>query len=115
MGGMIKTSLALVKKTKVTVKKSGLEATGEQLQEYDTLLEKLNKLSALVDDLALSLYPPLNWSECKQANQVLKDSLEEVLLCLASLHFMQSEDATKWRDFVGKAVIHNFSEIRGCS
>jgi len=110
--GMIKTSLALVKKTRVTVKKSGLEATGEQLQEYDTVLEKLNKLSALVDDLALSLYPPLNWAECKQANQTLKSSLEEVLLCLTSLHFMQSEDAVKWKEFVTKAVLHNFSEIQ---
>jgi len=110
--GMIKTSLALVKKTSVTIKKAGREESGPELQEYDTLLEKLNKLSALVDDLALSLYPPLNWSECKQANQVLKDSLEEVLMCLASLHFMQSEDAAKWREFVAKAVVHNFSEIQ---
>jgi len=110
--GMMKTSVALVKKTSVTVKKSGLEATGEQLQEYDVVLEKINKLSALVDDLALSLYPPLNWAECKQANQTLKDSLEESLLCLASLHFMQSDDAVKWREFVSKAVLHNFSEIQ---
>ena len=110
--GMIKTSIVLVKKTSVTIKKSGLEESGEQFQEYDTILEKVNKLSALVDDLALSLYPPLDWSECKQTNQILKDSLEEVLLCLASLHFMQSDDASKWREFVGKAVIHNFSEIQ---
>jgi len=109
--GMIKTSIVLVKKTSVTIKKSGLEESGEQFKEYDTILEKVNKLSALVDDLALSLYPPLDWSECKQTNQVLKDSLEGVLLCLASLHFMQSDDACKWREFIGKAVIHNFSEI----
>jgi len=110
--GMIKTSIVLVKKTSMTIKKAGLEESSEQFLEYDTILGNINKLSALVDDLALSLYPPLNWSECKQANQVLKDSLEGVLLCLSSLHFMQSEDATKWRDFVGKAVIHNFSEIQ---
>ena len=32
--------------------------------------------------------------------------------CLADLHFMQSEDANKWCEFIGKAVIHNFSEIQ---
>eukprot|EP00092_Neocalanus_flemingeri_P022021 GFUD01023880.1.p1 GENE.GFUD01023880.1~~GFUD01023880.1.p1 ORF type:complete len:358 (+),score=101.82 GFUD01023880.1:50-1075(+) len=106
--GLIKTSIVLVKKCSDTIKKSGLENSSE----YDTALENINKLSPLVDDLALSLYPPLDWSECKQSNQILKASLEEVLLCLSTLHFMQSEDAIKWREFVGKAVIHNFSEIQ---
>merc|ERR1719430_475845 len=110
--GLIKTSIVLVKKSCDTVKKSGLEETSAQLLEFDTILEKIGKLSALVDDLALSLYPPLNWTECKEANQILKMSLEEVLVCLSSLHFMQSEEALKWREFVGKAVVHNFSEIQ---
>ena len=65
-----------------------------------------------MDDLALTLYPQLNWNDCKQSNQVLKDALEEGLYCLADLHFMQSEVANKWCEFMGKADIHNFSEIQ---
>ena len=110
--GLIKTSIVLVKKSSDTIKKSGLEESSEQFLEYDTIFENISKLSAFVDDLALSLYPPLNWSECKQSNQILKAALEDVLLCLSSLHFMKSEEANKWREFVGKAVIHNFSEIQ---
>jgi len=110
--GLIKTSIVLVKKSSDTLRKKGLESASVHFLEYDTISGQINKLSALVDDLALSLYPPLNWAECKQANQVLKDLLEEVLLCLSLLHFMQSEEANKWREFVGKAVIHNFSEIQ---
>jgi len=110
--GMIKTSIVLVKKTSDTIRKSGMETTSSQFLDYDKILERIKNFSALVDDLALTLYPPLNWNECKQSNQVLKDALEEGLNCLADLHFMQSEDANKWREFIGKAVIHNFSEIQ---
>ena len=69
-------------------------------------------MSSLVDDLALTLYPPIDWSECKQANESLKDYLESCLQKLSQLHFMKLEDSIKWKEFVGKAIVHNFSEIQ---
>ena len=62
------------------------------------------------DDSALSLYPPLDWSECKEKNEILKSCLEGSLA--AEFHFMKSEESIKWKDFVSKAVLHNFSEIQ---
>jgi len=110
--GMIKTSIVLVKKANNAINKDGLEETADQFKEYDLILENIKKTSELVDDLALSLYPPLNWSECKNCNQLLKDHLETVLQYLGNVHFMKTEDASKWREFVGKAILHNFSEIQ---
>ena len=110
--GLIKTSIVLVKKTMDTISKTGLDKTGGDLQEYDSVLERLTQISPLVDDSALSLYPPMDWAECKDKNDSLKTCLEECLASLAEFHFMKSEDAVKWREFVSKAVVHNFSEIQ---
>lgn len=107
--GLIKTSIALVKKTRDTMRKG---ETPDHHEEYDLVIGSYDKLSAAVDDLALSLYPPINWTECKNCNEILKTKIESCLSCLEPLHFMQGEEAMKWREFVGKAVTHNFSEIQ---
>ena len=110
--GLIKTSVVLMKKTFDTINKFGDDSTSLNLLEYDEVLEILSKMSSLVDDLALTLYPPIDWSECKQANESLKDYLESCLQKLSQLHFMKLEDSIKWKEFVGKAIVHNFSEIQ---
>jgi len=110
--GLIKTSIVLIKKASMTMERAGQEDSAEQLAEYDTALACLDRLSATVDDLALTLYPPLDWTECKQANETLKNYLEQSLQSLGSQHFMQSEEANKWREFIRKAILHNFSEIQ---
>ena len=65
-----------------------------------------------MDDLALSLYPPVNWSESKANANQLKQELELCLSHLRPLHFMTSEEAAAWAEFIGRAVTHNFSEIQ---
>ena len=137
--GMIKTTVALVKKTIVTVEKFGVEE-GEEVAEFDKLMPRIAAFrflifiyilryacpsyhfpcspqfvlffSPLVDDLALSLYPPINWSESKANANQLKQELELCLSHLRPLHFMASEEAAAWAEFIGRAVTHNFSEIQ---
>ena len=139
--GLIKTTVALVKKTIATVEKSGLEE-GEMVEEFDRLMPRMAAFrfvisptfllnafyavlyllpilafmkcyfSPLVDDLALSLYPPINWSESKANANQLKQELELCLSHLRPLHFMTSEEAAAWAEFIGRAVTHNFSEIQ---
>ena len=66
-----------------------------------------------MDDLALSLYPPINWSESKGHANQLKQELELCLSHLRPLHFMtSSEESAAWSEFIGRAVTHNFSEIQ---
>jgi len=109
--GLIKTAVAMVKKTIVTVDKHGIEE-GEEVAEFDTLVPRIASLSPLVDDLALSLYPPINWSESKSNANQLKQRLELCLSLLRGLHFMSQEEAVTWTEFIGRAVTHNFSEIQ---
>jgi len=109
--GLIKTTVALVKKTMATVEKFGLEE-GEKVVEFDRLIPRIAAFSPLVDDLALSLYPPINWSESKANANQLKQELEVCLSHLRPLHFMTSEEAAAWAEFIGRAVTHNFSEIQ---
>merc|ERR1719209_365454 len=90
--GLIKTAVAMVKKTIVTVDKHGIEE-GEEVAEFDALVPRIASLSPLVDDLALSLYPPINWSESKSNANQLKQRLELCLSLLRGLHFMSQEEA----------------------
>jgi len=110
--GLIKASTGFVKKTMDSIQKFGLEDSSVNLLEYDKAIEEFIKLSPAVDDLALSLYPPLNWGECKECNEVLKLRIEDCLSCIKSMHFVKDPEAVKWNDFVGKAATHNFSEIQ---
>ena len=110
--GLIKTSIVLLKKTVTTIKKCDQDSKATILQEYDEVLKIYSKMSSAVDDLALTLYPPIDWSECKKTNETLKNYLEDCLRKVSEFQFMTSEDAVKWRDFVGKAILHNFSEIQ---
>ena len=110
--GLIKTSIVLLKKTVTTIQKSGEDSTAQSLQEYDETISIYSKMSSVVDDLALTLYPPIDWTECKKTNESLKEYLEDCLKKVSNFHFMKSEDAVKWKDFVGKAILHNFSEIQ---
>ena len=110
--GLIKTSIVLIKKTVTAIKKCDEDSNATSLQQFDQILKIYSKMSSVVDDLALTLYPPIDWSECKKTNETLKNYLEDCLSKVSDFQFMTSEDAVKWRDFVGKAILHNFSEIQ---
>merc|ERR1719369_2387170 len=75
--GMIKTSGALTKKTMDTLKKESSSA--ENISSYDNLVQLFSRVGPQVDDLALSLYPPLHWDEAKDQAWKLKQILEEIL------------------------------------
>ena len=110
--GLIKTSIVLTKKTMTTIKSIGLDNKSEHLLEYDKVLELFSKMSSTVDEVALTLYPPISWAETKSTNEILKDYLESVLEELSKCHFMKCDESNKWKDFIGKAIVHNFSEIQ---
>ena len=110
--GLIKTSIVLTKKTMDTIKKSGVDDSSGMLLEYDRVVEIMSRMSSGVDDLALTLYPPVDWAECKHMNESLKEYLQQCLEDLSSLHFMKTEESVKWRDFISKAIVHNFAEVQ---
>eukprot|EP00088_Acartia_fossae_P070525 TRINITY_DN9470_c0_g1_i7.p1 TRINITY_DN9470_c0_g1~~TRINITY_DN9470_c0_g1_i7.p1 ORF type:complete len:368 (-),score=76.28 TRINITY_DN9470_c0_g1_i7:128-1231(-) len=104
--GMIKTSGALTKKTMDTVKKC------DQLDtlKIDAIPNLFAKIPELVDDLALSLYPPLDWNVSKTEAWKLKDRMEEVITQLGEI---LGPDHKTWLDFMEKAVKHNTATVQG--
>lgn len=108
--GLMKTSVVTVKKVMGSVRAAGREE-GEGVGELDGVVEGARRLSPLVDDLALSLYPPLACAEAKGAADRLVMELQATLAALPALHFMAGPEAA-WLDFVARAVVHNMAELQ---
>jgi len=109
--GLMKATAALTKKTGSAVAKYGKNDRKEELAEYDSVVKHMGELSPAVDDLAMCLYPPVSWTECRKAAEKLKSVAMKALQFLGVTHFMTSEEAKNWRSFVEKAFEHNYSEI----
>jgi len=106
--GMIKTSGALTKKTMDSIKKddSGIK----EIAVYELVSDHISRVSPAVDDLALSIYPPLVWEDAKDQAWKLKQILEEILDFLPQA--LNLEENRQWLEFVRKAVAHNAAEIQ---
>jgi len=102
--GLIKTSGALNKKTQLAVK----NYKKEDKTKLDSLPTLFSRFPELVDDLALSLYPPVDWELSKKEAWKLKELLEDVILNLEAIF---GEEEQSWIKFVDKAVKHNIAEI----
>lgn len=106
MLGMIKTAGALTKKTLDAVKK----LDPQDCLKIDVLIQMFARIPERVDDLALSLYPPLELEVSKREAWVLKDSLEEII---KKLHDVLGPGHMSWLEFILKAVRHNTATIQG--
>jgi len=109
--GLMKAGAALTKKTSDTIKKFGKNDTKDEIGEFDTVVKAMGELSPAVDDLALTLYPPVSWEEAQSAAEKLKTVVIKCFQLVDGLHFMGSEEASRWRSFLEKALDHNSSEI----
>jgi len=109
--GLIKSAVALTKKTSDTITKFGKNDTKDEIAEYDKVVEVLGELSPTVDDLALTLYPPVSWEDVELAAEKLKNVVLKCFRLVDGLHFMGGEEANKWRAFLEKALTHNGTEI----
>jgi len=109
--GLIKAAVALTKKTADTIEKFGRNDVKDEIADYDRVVEALGELSPTVDDLALTLYPPVSWEDVETASDKLKNVVLKCFVFVDGLHFMGSEEADKWRSFLEKALAHNDKEI----
>jgi len=106
--GMIKTSGALTKRCIDTVKRENTSITDPTT--YDVIVQQFSRVSPAVDDLALTIYPPLNWEEAKQEAWKLKEILESIVAYLDPL--LEEQESKSKLQFINKAVAHNAAEIQ---
>jgi len=102
---LVKTATFVLKKMMAPLKKD-LMSVPEKIASLDDLGELTKKVSPVVDDLVLSLYPPLDLSAVADEAKNLHKALREVLEKCKELGFC-SEEEQNWISFLSDAADHN--------
>ncbi|KAK7155906.1 hypothetical protein R3I93_010545 [Phoxinus phoxinus] len=108
--GLMKASGASLRKLSSAVRNTGAVETEDNITQLDDLADAAKDISPGVDDLALSLYPPMdrpavNHNVCK-----LACVLKKVLEITRSSHVCAEADVC-WVQFLSGAVEHNLEKI----
>ena len=83
----------------------------DKVKEMDDTLGQCVKISPLVDDFALSLYPTLVAIDVEKHSQALIQHSRFMLELLKSVHFVSPQDHEQWCNFLIKALDHNHSKL----
>ncbi|XP_056099878.1 cyclin-D1-binding protein 1 homolog [Rhinichthys klamathensis goyatoka] len=108
--GLMKASGASLRKLSSAVRNTGSTETEENITQLDDLADAAKDISPGIDDLALSLYPPVdrpavNHNVCK-----LACVLKKVLEITRSSHVCGEADVC-WVQFLSGAVEHNLEKL----
>ncbi|NXR16109.1 CCDB1 protein, partial [Semnornis frantzii] len=109
--GLMKASKACLKKILGVVKAYGKADSAEQITQLDDLADIAHQISPSVDELALSMYPPVN----QLAVRLNVNTLEAFLMHF--LHFCRASHVCPppeegWVQFLSGAVDHNMNKIK---
>ncbi|NXG72077.1 CCDB1 protein, partial [Baryphthengus martii] len=109
--GLMKASKACLKKVLGIVKTYGKADSPERITQLDDLADIANEISPSVDELALSMYPPVNQMAVR-----LNVSTWEAFL-MNFLHFCRTSHVCPpseegWVQFLTGAVDHNMNKIK---
>ncbi|XP_050399314.1 cyclin-D1-binding protein 1 homolog isoform X1 [Patella vulgata] len=108
--GLIKTVKSALKKTKEAVKINGNCNSETNITQLDDLADFMKKLSPIIDDMTVVLYPPVVSSSVRSKVDSLGSSLSNMLLFLKNSHLTVVSDE-KWIDFLLKAKQHNVDKV----
>ncbi|XP_029467096.1 cyclin-D1-binding protein 1 isoform X2 [Rhinatrema bivittatum] len=109
--GLIKASKACLKKVIAAVKAHGKADTPEHVAQLDDLADITNEVSPSVDELALSMYPPVNHLAVRFNAAKLASVLKKVLEISESSHTCV-ESEVSWIQFLNGVVDHNMNKIK---
>ncbi|XP_040890760.1 cyclin-D1-binding protein 1 homolog [Toxotes jaculatrix] len=110
--GLMKASAACLRKLTSAVKANGDITTPQNLSQLDDLADIAKEISPDIDDLALSLYPPMDYSGVENNVSKLAALLKKVLEIIRSSH-VGGESELTWVQFLDGAVDHNLQKARG--
>ncbi|NXC47915.1 CCDB1 protein, partial [Penelope pileata] len=109
--GLMKASKACLKKVLSAVKAYGKAESPEHIAQLDDLADITNEISPSVDELALSMYPPMNHLAVRLNAAKLASVLKKVLEITKTSHIcLPSEEG--WVQFLTGAVDHNMDKIK---
>ncbi|NWW85139.1 CCDB1 protein, partial [Rhynochetos jubatus] len=109
--GLMKASKACLKKVLGAVKAYGKADSPEHIAQLDDVADIANEISPSVDELALSMYPPLNQLAVRLNVNTQEAFLMNFLpFCRTSHVCPPSEEG--WVQFLAGAVDHNMNKIK---
>ncbi|XP_028667804.1 cyclin-D1-binding protein 1 homolog [Erpetoichthys calabaricus] len=108
--GLMKAARACLKKLSAAVKNNGKVDTPACCAQLDDLADSTKEISPSVDDLALSLYPPMNHIAVHQNASRLSSILKKVLEITKSSHVCL-EPEVSWVKFLDGAIDHNMQKV----
>ncbi|KAM7421912.1 hypothetical protein PAMA_010133 [Pampus argenteus] len=109
--GLIKVSAACLRKLTSAVKANGDVTTNQHLAQLDDLADITKDISPGVDDLALCLYPPMDYNGVDNNVSKLAALLKKVLEIIRSSHVCGESELT-WVQFLEGAVEHNLKKAK---
>ncbi|XP_068120572.1 cyclin-D1-binding protein 1 isoform X2 [Hyperolius riggenbachi] len=109
--GLMKASKACLKKVLAAEKTYGKVETAEQVAQLDDLADITQEVSPSVDELALSMYPPMNHAAVRLNAAKLSSVLKKVLEITRSSHVCPDSE-TNWVEFLCKAIDHNMDKVK---
>ncbi|CAB1354293.1 unnamed protein product [Coregonus sp. 'balchen'] len=109
--GLMKASAACLRKLLSAVKANGNVSMPECVAQLDDLADIAKEVSPSVDDLALSLYPPMDYSGVDQNACKLTLVLKKVLDIIRASHVCLEADLN-WVQFLDGALDHNLQKIK---
>ncbi|XP_073324878.1 cyclin-D1-binding protein 1 homolog [Pagrus major] len=109
--GLMKASAACLRKLTSAVKANGDVSTSQNLAQLDDLADITKEISPCVDDLALCLYPPMDYSGVESNASKLAALLKKVLAIIRSSHVCGETQLT-WVQFLDGAVDHNLQKAK---
>ncbi|KAI1899938.1 hypothetical protein AGOR_G00067080 [Albula goreensis] len=109
--GLMKASAACLRKLSAAVRANGKVDTPENIAQLDDLADITKEISPSVDDLALSLYPPMDYSGVENNASKLASVLKKVLEITRASHVCLEGDLN-WVQFLDGAVEHNLQKVK---
>ncbi|XP_036386813.1 cyclin-D1-binding protein 1 homolog [Megalops cyprinoides] len=109
--GLMKASAACLKKLSAAIKANGKVDSPEHIAQLDDLADITKEISPSVDDLALSLYPPMDYSGVELNACKLASILKKILDITRASHVCLEGDLN-WVQFLDGAVDHNLQKVK---
>ncbi|KAI7808175.1 cyclin-D1-binding protein 1 homolog isoform X1 [Triplophysa rosa] len=109
--GLMKASGACLRKLSSAVRNNGRVETEENVAQLDDLADVAKDVSPSIDDLTLSLYPPVDRSAVDENVCKLVFVLKKVLEITRTSHVCLEPDVS-WVAFLDGAVNHNLEKVQ---
>ncbi|XP_069740725.1 cyclin-D1-binding protein 1 homolog isoform X2 [Narcine bancroftii] len=108
---LLKAAKACLRKVSGAVKTHGRVDSSQSITQLDDLCDITSEISPSVDELALSLYPPMSYITVQMNAESLASVLKKALEITKSSHVCP-ESESSWLQFLSGAIDHNMDKVK---